>query len=119
MISTSRNWAILCRKYTGSVERTFPVLQPLSRFGWPSLSSAPDGTPCRRAHKQPALLWLYLSPLQAATFPNPLAAVLPQDVTPFPIFPLNSPVAASPGHKAYQALVKAEWDWLESIGGVV
>lgn len=74
-------------------------------------SSAPDGKPCRSPHKPP----VYPLPLQAATFPNPLAAVVPQDATPFPTFPLNAPVAASPGHKAYQALVKAECDWLESI----
>ena len=54
-------------------------------------------------------------PLKAATFPNQLTAVLPQDVTPFPIFPLSAPVAAPLGHKAYQALVKAERDWLEGI----
>lgn len=53
--------------------------------------------------------------LKAATFPNQLAAVLPQDMTPFPIFPLSVPVAIPLGHKAYQALVKTERDWLEGI----
>lgn len=54
-------------------------------------------------------------PLKATTFPNQFAAVLTQDVTPFPIFPQSAPVAVPLGHKAYQALVKAEWDWLEGI----